>query len=55
MPSRTECLTVKKMTHPAQREGDSLSIGGESLASTSTSSTEPSGKQLPVTNVVDHL
>ena len=46
---------VKKMTQSAQREGDSLSTESESLASTSTALTEPLCKQLPVTDVVDHL
>lgn len=46
---------VKKMTQSAQREGNSLSTEGESLALTSTAPTEPSCKQLPVTDVVDHL
>lgn len=46
---------VKKMTQPAQREGDSLSTEGESLASTSTAPTEPSCKQLLVADVVDLL
>ena len=46
---------IKKMTQPAQREGDNLSTEDESLASTSTAPTEPSYKQMPVADVVDHL
>lgn len=46
--------SVKKMTQPAQREGDNLRQG-ESLASTSTALTEPSCKQLLVADVVDFL
>jgi len=49
------CDCIKKMTQPAQTESDNLSTEGESLASTSTAPTEPSCKELPVADVVDHL
>jgi hypothetical protein len=46
---------VKKMTQPAQTEGDNLSTEGESLASTSSAPTEPSCKQLLVADAADRL